>query len=93
MTWILLLTIIFLLAAVVLIELRAVHAGDERRHHAPGYGFVLGGLVALATAIGLALMDETALALLLSTLGLIAVGVGTLRDHRYTGPYERGHLH
>lgn len=93
MSWILLVTITFLLAAILLIELRAVHAGDERQHHAPGYVLVLGGLVAIASGIAMALTDEALFALLFSTLGFIAVGLGTIRGYEPAGPHERGHRH
>ena len=93
MTWILLLTITFMLAAIVLIELRAVRAGDEREHHAPGYAYVLIGLVALSSAIGMALMDQTLFAMLLSTVGLMSVGVGTLGEQRHAGSHPRGQQH
>ena len=52
MSWVFTVSIGVLLAAIVLIEYRAIRAGDERRHHAPGYAFALGGLI--VNGIGIA---------------------------------------
>ena len=51
MSWVFLASIGVLIAAIVLIEVRAVRAGDERQHHAPGYAFVMGGLILIGIGI------------------------------------------
>lgn len=79
MSWDFIVSIVFLLAAIVLIEVRAVRAGDERRRHAPGYVFVLGGLVLLGFGIAAAVTGEEAFALLLSAAGLACVAFGATR--------------
>jgi hypothetical protein len=93
MSPILLVTIGALLAAIVLIEFRAVRAGDERRHHATGYAYVLIGLVAIVSAIAMALTHEALLALVLAVVGFVAVAFGSTRGFVHMGPHQRGHLH
>ena len=58
MSLVLMLSMVILLAAVVLIEFRAIREGDERRRHAPGYALVMGGLVMIGIGIAAALTDE-----------------------------------
>ena len=79
MSWVFMVSIVIFLAAIVLIEVRAVRAGDERRHHAPGYALVMGGLVLIGFGIAAAVTDEGAFALLLSAAGLICVALGATR--------------
>lgn len=79
MSWVFIVSIAVLLAAVVLIEYRAIRAGDERRHHAPGYAYVMGGLVVIGIGIAAAVSDQTAIALLASLAGLGAVALGATR--------------
>jgi hypothetical protein len=81
MSLVFVLTLVTLAAAVVLIEIRAVRAGDERRHHAPGYALVLGGLILISLGIAAALSDAGAPSLLVSTAGLAVVAIGATR-HR-----------
>ena len=81
MSWVFLLSMVILAAAVVLIEIRAVREGDERRHHAPGYALVIGGLIIIGLGIAAALTDAGAEALLVSMTGLAVVALGTTR-HR-----------
>jgi hypothetical protein len=77
MSWVLILSVVILLAAVVLIEFRAIREGDERRRHAPGYALVMGGLVMIAIGIAAALTDEGPIAVLVSLAGLLAVALAT----------------
>ncbi len=79
MSWVFMVSIAVLLAAVVLIEYRAIRAGDERRHHAPGYALVLGGLVVIAIGIAAAVTEQGTVALLASLSGLGAVALGATR--------------
>jgi hypothetical protein len=81
MSTVLVMSMAILAAAVVLIEIRAVRAGDERRYHAPGYALVMGGLIVLALGIATALTDEGALAIIVSVAGLVVVAFGATR-HR-----------
>jgi hypothetical protein len=77
MSWVLTLSVVILLAAVVLIEFRAIREGDERRRHAPGYALVMGGLVMIGIGIAAALTDEGPIAVLVSLAGLAAVALAT----------------
>ena len=70
---------VILAAAVVLIEIRAVRAGDEGRHHAPGYSLVMGGLIILGLGLAAALTESGALAVLVSMAGLAVVALGAMR--------------
>lgn len=79
MSWVFVLCIGVLVAAIVLIELRAVRAGDERRHHAPGYALVMGGLIVIGIGIAAAVSGQVAIALLTSSAGLGAVVLGATR--------------
>jgi hypothetical protein len=81
MSLIFLVSIAILLVAIVLIELRAVREGDERRHHAPGYAFVIGGLVFIGIGIAMAVSEASGPSLAFSVLGLIAVVYGATRHH------------
>ena len=65
----------------MLIELRAIRMGDERKHHAPGYALVMGGLVAIGLGIAAAMSEQEAIALLASSAGLLSVVLGATR-HR-----------
>ena len=65
--------------AIVLIEIRAIRAGDERRHHAPGYALVMGGLIVIGIGIAAAASEQVAIALLASLAGLGAVALGATR--------------
>ena len=77
MSWVLILSVVILLAAVVLIEFRAIREGDERRRHAPGYALVMGGLVMIGIGIAAALTDEGPIAVLVSLAGLMSVALAT----------------
>jgi hypothetical protein len=81
MSLVFVLTLVILAAAVVLIEIRAVRAGDELRHHAPGFALVMGGLILISLGIAAALSDAGAPSLLVSTAGLVVVAFGATR-HR-----------
>ena len=84
MSWVFMVTIAILLAAVVLIEYRAVREGDERDHHAPGYQLVLGGLILIAIGIAAAARDGGVMALAVSSAGLMAVALGATRHKEAT---------
>ena len=79
MPWVLLTSVALLLAAIVMIELRAIREGDERRHHAPGYALVMGGLVLIALGIAAAVSESNIAALALSLFGLLVVARGSTR--------------
>jgi hypothetical protein len=79
MSWMLLVTMAIFLAAVVLIEARAIREGDERRRHAPGYALTLVGLVAIAIGIAAAISDQGLVALVLASAGLVTVALGATR--------------
>ena len=81
MSWVFVVSIAILLAAVVLIEVRAVRTGDERQHHAPGYALVMGGLIVIGVGIAAAVSEQVVIALLASCAGLLAVALGATR-HR-----------
>lgn len=81
MSWVFMVSIVVLLLAIVLIEFRAVRMGDERAHHAPGYALVMGGLVVIGIGIAAAVSGQAAIALLLSSAGLLSVALGATR-HR-----------
>jgi hypothetical protein len=81
MSLVLMLSVVIMLAAVVLIEFRAIREGDERRRHAPGYALVMGGLVMIGIGIAAALTDEGFVAVLVSLAGLLAVALATTQ-HR-----------
>lgn len=84
MSWVFMVSLAVLLAAIVLIEYRAIRAGDERRHHAPGYALVMGGLVMIGIGIAAAVSEQAALALLTSCAGLGAVVIGAARGTEAT---------
>jgi hypothetical protein len=84
MSWVFMVSIAILLLAIVLIEFRAIREGDERRHHAPGYALVMGGLVVIGIGIAAAVTDQGAIALLVSTAGLILVVFGATRHTEAT---------
>ena len=79
MSWVFVVSVALLLAAVVLIEVRAVRAGDERWHHAPGYALVMGGLIVIGIGIAAAMSEQAVIALLASTAGLLSVVLGATR--------------
>jgi hypothetical protein len=79
MSWVFMVSLAVLLAAIVLIEYRAVRAGDERRHHAPGYMLVMGGLIMIGVGIAAAVSEQAAPALLASMAGLGSVVIGASR--------------
>ena len=78
-SWVFMVSIAVLVVAILLIEYRAIRTGDERRHHAPGYALVMGGLVAIAIGIAAAVSEQAAVALLASLTGLAAVALGATR--------------
>ena len=79
MSWVFMVSIGVLIAAIVLIEVRAIRTGDERRHHAPGYALVMGGLIVIGIGIAAAVSEQAAIALLASLAGLGAVALGATR--------------
>jgi hypothetical protein len=79
MSWVFVVTVALLVAAIVLIEVRAVRTGDERQHHAPGYALVMGGLVVIGVGIAAAMSEHTVIALLASAAGLLLVAFGSTR--------------
>lgn len=79
MSWVFMVSIAVLLLAIVLIEFRAVRMGDERRHHAPGYALVMGGLIVIGIGIAAAVSEQGAVALLASVAGLLFVALGATR--------------
>ncbi len=89
MSWVFMVSIVVLLAAVVLIEYRAIRAGDERRRHAPGYAFVLGGLVVISIGIAAAASEQVAVALIASLAGLVLVVLGVIRGNE--AAIHKGH--
>ena len=84
MSWVFVVTVAILLAAVVLNELRAIREGDEREHHAPGYALVLGGLIVIATGIAAAMSEHVVVALVASSAGLVVVLLGATRHREAT---------
>ena len=87
MSLVLMVSMVILLAAVVLIEFRAIREGDERRQHAPGYALVMGGLVMIGIGIAAAMTDEGFVAVLVSLAGLLAVALA-----HYAAQEDRGQL-
>jgi len=83
MSWVFAVSLLILLAAVVVIEIRAVRAGDERRRHAPGYALVMGGLILIGLGMAAALTETGVPALVVSSAGLVAIVLGSMR-HRET---------
>ncbi len=81
MSWVFMVSVAILLAAIVLIEFRAVRAGDERLHHAPGYALVMGGLVVIGVGVAAAVTEHVVIALAASCAGLLSVALGATR-HR-----------
>jgi hypothetical protein len=79
MSWVLMVTMAFLLVAVVLIEFRAVREGDERRRRAPGYALVMVGLIVISIGIAAAVTEQGLMALLLAGAGLVTVALGATR--------------
>ena len=86
MSLVFMVSIAILVAAVVLIEVRAVRAGDERRRHAPGYALVMGGLIMISVGMAAALTEEGVPALLMSLAGLVAVVLGATRHEQAALP-------
>jgi small-conductance mechanosensitive channel len=84
MSWVFMLSIVVLLAAIVLVEVRAIRIGDEREHHAPGYAFVMGGLIVIGFGIAAAVSEHVAIALLASSAGLLSVVLGATRHREAT---------
>jgi hypothetical protein len=80
MSWVFVVSVAVLLAAVVLVEVRAVRTGDERWHHAPGYALVMGGLIAIGVGIAAAMSEQSTIALLASSAGLVSVVLGATRQ-------------
>jgi hypothetical protein len=81
MSWVLVVSLTLLAAAVVLVELRAIRQGDERRHAAPGFVLITCGVFMLAIGIAAAIGDDSMIALVASVAGLATVALGTVR-HR-----------
>jgi len=79
MSWVFMVSVVVLLIATVLIELRAVRIGDERRHHAPGYALVMGGIIVIGVGIAAAVAQRVPIALLASCTGLLTVALGVTR--------------
>lgn len=79
MPWVFTVSVVVLLAATVLIEIRAIRMGDERVHHAPGYALVMGGLIVIGLGIAAAASEHVVAALLASSAGLLAVILGATR--------------
>ena len=84
MSWILIASLVVLVAAVVLVEYRAVRVGDERRSHAPGYSSVLIGLALIGVGVAGAASGWHGTALLTSAFGLALVTVGALQHRQAT---------
>ena len=84
MSWVFMVSIVALLVAVALIELRAVRMGDERLHHAPGYALVMGGLIVIGMGIAAAVSEQALPALLASSAGLVFVVLGATRHKEAT---------
>lgn len=84
MSWVFVVSVAVLLTAVVLVEVRAVRAGDERWHHAPGYALVMGGLIVIGIGIAAAMSEQSAIALLASSAGLVSVVLGATRQRDAT---------
>ncbi len=84
MSWVFVVSVAVLLTAVVLVEVRAVRTGDERWHHAPGYALVMGGLIVIGIGIAAAMSEQSAIALLASSAGLLSVVLGATRQREAT---------
>lgn len=84
MSWVFVVSVAVLLTAVVLVEVRAVRAGDERWHHAPGYALVMGGLIAIGIGIAAAVSEQSVIALSMSSAGLLSVVLGATRHREAT---------
>jgi hypothetical protein len=84
MSSILMVTLALLAIAVVLIELRAVREGDERRRTAPGFALVTCGVFMLALGVAAAIAGDEAVALLASLAGLSVVALGASRHREAT---------
>ena len=84
MSWVFMASIGVLIAAIVLIEVRALRAGDERQHHAPGYAYVMGGLIVIGIGIAAAVSEQVVIALFASSVGLGAVALGATRQKEAT---------
>jgi hypothetical protein len=84
MSWVFMASVVVLIAAIVLIEVRAVRAGDERRRHAPGYALVMGGLIVIGVGIAAAVSEQVVIALFASSAGLVAVALGATRHKEAT---------
>jgi hypothetical protein len=82
MTWVFILSMATLAAAIIIIEIRAVRE-DESRQHAPGFALVMGGLVMIALGIAASIESTGASPLLASFAGLATVTFGATR-HRET---------
>ena len=79
MSWVFLVSLACLVLAVVFIEYRALRAGDERGHPVPGHDLVMVGLIAVGIGIAAAVSEQTLLALLASSVGLVTVIAGAFR--------------
>ena len=84
MSWVLMVSIAILGAAVMLIEMRALREVDDNERHAPGFALVMGGLVMISIGIAAAVTEGAPLALLASSFGLVAVVFGTTRSTEIT---------
>ena len=79
-------TLIIFTVAVVLIELRALREGDERRHTAPGFVLVTIGVFMLAIGIAAAIAADETIALATASAGLVAVALGA-SAHRHAAAH------
>ena len=84
MSWVLIASLVVLVAAIVLVEYRAIRVGDERRSHAPGYSTVLIGLALISVGVAGAATGGYGMALLSSAFGLAIVTVGALQHREAT---------
>ena len=84
MSWVFMASVAVLIVAIVLIEVRAIREGDERRRHAPGYALVMGGLIVIGVGIAAAVSEQVVIALLASSAGLVAVALGATRRKEAT---------
>jgi hypothetical protein len=84
MSWVLLASLVVLMAAILLIEYRAIRIGDERRSRAPGYSTVLIGLALIGAGVAGAATGWYGAALLTSAFGLALVTVGALQHREAT---------
>lgn len=76
MSWVLVVSLVLFAVALVLIEVRAIRAGDERQHAAPGFLSVTCGVFLLALGVAAAIAGDETVALATSAIGLAAVALG-----------------